>query len=282
MLGGLEMLLNFKLNKKGDISVAVMVILTLVLFVYVLGAMNSDLAKISGNFNDVSDITDFYARQQAVETTLYFRLVEVSLNSYVETLNENSMNIENDSNLDLNSIFRTKVESKFKNVEVEAPEEMKKLFENVDSVGFDGKNINVVVSNIRVEENLSYDQSSGSKIYYSPVFNSSFSMNKVGLPSFNEIRSVLLECRKYSATDAINLCFDSKLLAFKSSAKCYSTSDLFQIPNNLQVVEMPNQNLFSGKKCEIELKSRDSYYISKSMSQINFKLFFSYSSSAGS
>lgn len=250
MVGRLEMLLNFRLSKRGDISVAVMVVLTLVLFVYILAAMSSDLAKLSANFNDVSDFNEFYSRQQSIETTLYIRLVEISLNSYVEMLNENSMNIGGNSNLDLNSIFRAKVEKNFKNVNEATPAELKKLFESVDLVSFDGKNINIAISNMKVEENLSYDRSSDSKIYYSPVLNTSFNFNRVGLPSFDELVIGQEKCSEITDSE------ENLLICLKEEFPQFSVSFNRVVPG------------------QVHLVSLDSYYLNKKMDLIAFNLMF--------
>lgn len=242
------MLLNFRLNKRGDISVAVMVVLTLVLFAYILAAMSSDLAKISENFNDVSNFNEFYSRQQSVETTLYFRLVEISLNSYVETLNDNSMNIGGNSNLDLDFIFRGKVEKNFKMVSEDTPTELKKLFESVNSVNFDGKNINIGISNLKVEENLSYDRSSGSKIYYSPVLNSSFNMNWVGLPSFDEIALSRGACSEITDSE------ENLLICLREEFPQFDVGFNRVVPG------------------QVHLVSKDSYYFNKKIEPIAFNL----------
>lgn len=243
------MMLNFRLNKKGDISVGVMVVLTIVLFVYILGAMSLDLAKISGNFDDVSNLNDVYSRQQAYETTLYFRLVEVSLNSYKGVIEENYMKI-GDPSLDLNALFRANVETNFKKFDEKMPEELKTFFGKVDSFEFDGSNINVSISNWKVEENLSSNKEDGSKVFYSSSLNSSFNFNRVGLPSLNEINQAQFICSEISVSEYdFKDCLNESLPQFSFSVNPAS-------PGRLNVI------------------SRDMYYLNKKMDSISFGLFF--------
>jgi len=239
---------SLKLNKRGDISVAVMVILTIVLFVYVLGAMNSDLAKISGNFNDVSKLEQVYSNHQLAETTLYFRLIEVSLNSYKEVLEENSMKI-GDPNLDLNALFKAKVENNFKNYNGKS-EEMKEFFGKVNSFEFDGTTIKISTPVIQVEENLSSNKEDNSKVYYSSSLNSSFNLNRIGLPGTAEIVLDYGICSEFKGYE------DNLLDCLNEEFPKFTASFNRVVPGQVHMV------------------SKDNYYLAKEMTPIAFNLMF--------
>jgi hypothetical protein len=247
---------NLKLNKRGDISVAVMVILTIVLFVYVLGAMNSDLAKISGNFNDVSKLEQVYSNHQLAETTLYFRLMEVSLNSYKEVLEENSMKI-GDPNLDLNALFKAKVETNFKNYNGKS-EEMKEFFGKVNSFEFDGTTIKISTSVLQIEENLSSNKEDNSKVYYSSSLNSSFNLNRVGLPGIDALVISHGICSEVTDSEVSLLdCLNEEFPQFDAGYN--------------RVV--PGQ---------VHMVSKDSYYLNKKIELIAFNLMFNHISKTSS
>ncbi len=239
---------SLKLNKRGDISVAVMVILTIVLFVYMLGAMNSDLAKVSGNFNDVLKLEQVYSNHQLAETTLYFRLVEVSLNSYKEVLEDNSMKI-GDPNLDLNALFKAKVETNFKNYKGKS-NEMKEFFGKVNSFEFDGVAIKISTSILQIEENISSNKEDSSKVYYSSSLNSSFNFNRVGLPSLDDVVIGREKCSEMTGSEETLLgCLNEEFPQFSASF------------NRI----VPGQ---------VHLVSLDSYYLNKKMDFIAFNLMF--------
>lgn len=253
-----------------------MVLMTLTLFIYILAAMSLDASKISGDFMSVSLLNDFYAEQDGYENILYFRLVEISLDSYYETLNESAPKIGDAGNSDLNEIFKNKVQLNFKSP-IEASDKIKDLNNGVNTFTFDGRKVSISNSLKEIEKNMSFDLNDNSKIFYLSLLNISFDLKSVDLPTFNEILEAYKFCNSSANFDNIEVCLNMKLPVFTSNIKCVAIDQFgAQIPYPLRIVTMPNGNLFGDKKCIIKLTSKDNYYINKEMKKIEFYLNFDF------
>jgi len=234
-------------NKKASLEVGVMVVMTLLLFVYILFAIYSQSSKVSENFNAVSNI---YSEKQGYENTLYIKLSEDFLTSYQKVLSENSEKISSYS-ADLNKVFEEDLKVRFKQTDNSAPTELKKLFEGVTYFSFDGKKVYLGFSPLsaqRVYSNLN--------ITYSSVLNVSTGFDNFDLPSFDKIASVQVICNEGSVKDSeAKACLEQELSDF-----------------DVSIV----------KEKQLKLVSKDEYYVDKEMKKIEFLLSFDYTKSGSS
>ena len=236
-------------GKKASISVGVMVIVTVLLFTYILISLNNSSTKISENFGIVSQLNDVYSEQQGYENTLHFRLVEVFLNSYQEVLNQNSLEIGPEQK-DFNVIFNAKIYSNFVVQDKSIDPVLNNLFLSSHSF-FDGETATISITPWRIERNLTFNEVNGSRIIYSSNLNSSVSFKMLELPSFDYIKKSYSECVKLEEKELISSCFTGAFSGF----------------------EIGFSKLDPGI---VELISKDSYYINKKMDNIKFSLKFNY------
>lgn len=243
----------FRLNirKNASISVGVMVVTTLLLFVFILISLNNSASKISGNFQSVSQLNEIYSVQQGYENTLHFRLVEIFLNSYQETLNENSLKIGDGTNIKLNEIFISKIKEKYKKVDKGTHKELTVLFDSASLSILNGNKVFVTLSPWIVDKNLTFSEVNGSRIRYSSVLNSSVSFDMLDLPSFDYIETHYLECVEMNNEELIKQCFIEAFPGF----------------------DIDSTKLKSGN---LILISKDKYYLNKKMDKISFSLVFDY------
>jgi hypothetical protein len=234
------------INKKASIEVGVMVIMTLLLFIYIIFAISNQSSKVSENFNAVSNI---YSEKQGYENTLYIKLTEDFLSSYQKILSENSEKIS--SSADLNKVFEEDLKVRFKQTESSVPEDLKKLFSGVTLFYFDGKKVYTSLSPWgakRVYPNLN--------ITYSSELNVSVGFDNFGLPSLDKIMLIRTVCNEGSVKDSeVKVCLEQ---------------------------ELPNFVISVIKEKQLKLVSGDEYYIDKEMKKIEFLLSFDYTESGSS
>lgn len=225
-------------NKKASLEVGVMVVMTLLLFLYIIFAISNQSSKVSENFNAVSNI---YSEKQGYENTLYLKLTEDFLNSYQKVLSGDLSS----STTDLNKFFEEDLKVRFKQTESSASEDLKKLFASVNLFSFDGKRAYAGLSTWsakRVYPNLN--------ITYSSELNVSVDFDNFGLPSLDKIMLARTLCNEESVSDSeANVCLKREFPQF--------------------VVSLVKEKQF-------KLISIDDYYIDKEMKKIEFLLSFDY------
>ncbi len=229
-------------NKRASISIGIMVIVTLVLFVFILVSLNFQASKLSDNFNAVSQLNGIYSEQQGMENTLHFRLVEVFLNSYQETLKENSLKVGKEQ-VNFKEIFEKKIYSKVTARATEKDSQLNDLFSGIDPVVFNGETVYVTKTPYIIEKNLTFDDLNGSRILYSSSLNSSVSFAMLELPSFNYINESYSSCSGLSSKILIEKCFVEKFSKFNMGVTIDSTKiivssrDKYYLTNKMQVVK---------------------------------------------
>jgi len=266
-------------NKKASLEEGVMVVMTLLLFVYILFAIYSQSSKVSENFNAVSNI---YSEKQGYENTIYLKLSEDFLTSYQKVLSEN---ILGSSSVDLNKVFEEDLRDRFK--QVDGSDELKRLFGSINSFSFDGNKSYTGFPSLVAERNYS-----NFNITYSSGLNVSTGFDNFGLPSFDKIETVYSSCTKFTSKSEIENCFKMGFPAFiveiKSadaaisnsapSLNYISGSDSSSVINSVQVVSSGVGDVLFGET-NVFLTSQNQYYLNKEMQNIRFVLSFYYKSS---
>jgi len=233
-------------GKRAAISIAVMVIVTLLLFVYILFAMNVQSSTVSEDYDSIRQLNDIYSEQAGYENTLYFKLAGDFLNSYQRVLKDNSEKLGTESVSTLEGAFSADLETNFKRTDDGASDGFKKLFSQVNSFVFDGHRV-YVSSPWNVKKDYS-----PMNVQYDSTLNISIGFENFGLPSFSEIEGSYLRCQESDQTEEdLKSCLEVEFSRF-----------------NVQF-----NRLNSG---QVWLTSKDNYYVDNSLIPIAFTLSFSY------
>ncbi len=295
-------MLSFSKNKKGSVSIAIMVLGVLFLFTGILSILSMGSLKVSGNFDDALWYGRVYANESSLENSLYFILVESFLNNYQVVLKDYSEKIGHD-NVNLNEIFRekvtgTKVENfgdgvlfSFDGEDMQRVGAVGDFFRGNNAVySFDGKSARVRAENWRT--NISRVDSDGNvllRVNYSSMINADVSFQMLGLLSLDDIVGIYCECLRSSSSDAAKICFENKFSDFDVSFEDVALQGFSSIsaqptpPTYVSGDTGSNVNVVSSlsgyaKPVSIlaKLTSKDRYYINKEMKKLEFSLAFNY------
>lgn len=252
---------NHKLHKRAAISIGVMILLTMALFFFVLGSIFYNSAKITENFKSVSQLNEAYSEKQAYENTLHFRLVEVFIKSYSETLNAHSFKIADGSNFDINGDFRIRIDSLFRSLDSSNNDLIKNSFIGIEPLTFDGESIFIKMP-ASVKKNLSFsntgDSKNSSSFNYSYVLESSVSFGMLGLPSFDKIADGHEKCSEITDSE------ENFLICLKEEFPQFNPTFNRVVPG------------------QVHLVSKDNYYLDKKMQPFAFNLMFNSASKSSS
>jgi len=288
-------------NKKGSISIAVMVVGTLFLFAAVLFILYTDSSRVSGDFNDVFWYGRVYANETSLENSLYFILLESFLDSYQLVLKENSEKIGKE-NINLNEKFREKITGMkiedvgggvlftFEDKVTPTDKATGGLLKNNFIVyGFNGLSAGVIINNWKA--NTTRTGSDGRvllKVNYSSKLNANVSFAQLGLLSFNDIVNIYCGCLGSSSSDIAKTCFENKFPGFDVSFENIYSQGSSVIPSETPTTYVSgdmgsNVNVVSSVSgfakpvnILVKLNSKDKYYINKKMKKIEFNLIFNY------
>lgn len=247
-------------NRKGSVSIAVMVVGTLFLFAAVLFILYTDSSRVSGDFNDVFWYGRVYANETSLENSLYFILLEHFLDNYQLVLKENSEKIGKE-NINFNEKFREKItDSK----SYPRPAFLPGYIDDKSLVyGFNGLSAGVTIDNWKINDTRTDpDGRVLLKINYSSELSSNVSFDRLELPSFDDINRIYCECLRSSNSNFAKVCFENKFSRFDVS---FGDIDL----HNIDGQDKPTRIL-------VKLNSKDKYYINKEMKKIQFNLTFDY------
>lgn len=255
------------IKKRATVSILIMVMLTLVLFTYLLFSLNTNTSKISGDFELVKEVASVYSEKQGNENTVYFKLIKSFIDSYQRelSLNEDKFGINPD--FDFNQDFLFLVNASFRKMNFEGIESNRvvgKIF-NGSILSFDGDS--VLVTNKFVIRREARVANKNGILESALDSNVSLGFDKLELYSFDEIRRVYENCtainNQLSVKIAIKNCFKNNLKNFNFE------------------VDMKNDPTSKTKKIgKIDATSKSKYFIDNKMENIRFVLKFDASDKA--
>ena len=225
------MLISKTTNKRGDISIVILVFLVVFvvsasLFVFVTSSLKENV-KISG-----AAIVDKVKLQ---ENSVKFHIKQVGeksvIKTYKEIINNKEYigdtvilvnNIEPEFKLlneNLNENFKTKFINNFKsefesyNFEGDYLKNIQSIiYNNLFDIGFNGE---ILVFSENKQE--FYEHSDEIQVTYQPIIKLEFNFTKIGIESFEKIYSVKEQCKNEQNAELIKQCFDNNLINFNTS-----------------------------------------------------------------
>jgi len=251
-------------NKRGDLSVVLLVFLVLFITIYSLFTFTTSSMNVEEKISNVKIIDKIYSQENLVEFYVKEAGEKAVVKSYKEIIKDSNYiggsvilinNVDAEFTFpkkDLNDIFMVKFIDNFKKEfqKYEFDEDYLKdlkevIISNDFEINFDGNDLNVIFINFEFEEN--YEKGNLRNIKYMPKMILNFDLNKIGLESFDKIYNVKDNCK--SQVD-IGECFNLELNNFnavlmnkqKSSGEGYSLVTLtsnkeFLIDGNYEKIE---------------------------------------------
>lgn len=225
-------------NKTASISVGIMVICTILLFLFTLFAMNSNSGKVIEEYGVIYDLDKTYSEKQGYENFLYFKLLESFLDSYSFTLSNQKGDFDSEG---LYPNFVRNISSSFKNIEESSLSTIREVLtkSEVELVDYDSIGANVIGWEIVKNKEGSH------KINYSANLSVLVSVKMLDLPSFKNIEEIYLKC-KGSESSEVEGCLVMEFSRF-----------------NMEVVL---------KELDVEIESASSFYVGKEMKKMKFTL----------
>lgn len=185
------------LNRKGDLSILLLVLLIVVLCAFALGSFIVNYNKVEANIVGANSLDGAYSKGEKVEAYNSFALEDAVKSSYVETLNNQKVSSLNS----LQEGFSKNVEVKFANYlsqygdDKELDIQLSSLVKNKDyKLTYDDKGVNASLGSMVFMAD--YTSSSGMSIdaIYRPQVSSRILFYELGLPTFNEIFQAFSKC----------------------------------------------------------------------------------------
>jgi len=215
-------------NKKGELSIVILVLLILLLTMVTLFTFAKDTSKIEAEISDAKFLQDSYVKENNVENYLSLALESAIIESYKEIITKGNEEYVGDpaisnsqkeimfNNLadDIDSIFLEKIKEKFIVEFLGYDYEENYLVKaelHVDSENFE---ITFAEDSFKIilEELTFIDSYEDISWAYATKIQTSSSLNKLGLESFEKIYEVKEKCKQQSD---IQKCFNDEISNFE-------------------------------------------------------------------
>lgn len=260
------------LNKRGEVAVGVMVIVTLLLFTFLLVQINVNASNVRDSFTIVYSYGDVYTEQESIQNSMYFVLFKSFLNNYKVVLDENSQKIGFEA-VNLNDKFREKLSADLAAFSNYQGKNIFELFlkEKKPYITFDGERAKIIIDKWSTEKVIR----EGDNVYFNTSYSSALSsevlFKRLELPSFDNIDGIYNDCTKMATEEFVEICFIANFQRFdvKFDYAAQRPGESLAVPEIDPANDVKEYTIAT-------FTSKDKYLIDNQMQNIVFKLVFNY------